>query len=277
MHAEAISYRSATNGRAERAIAQVLDALRKLQNEKGIQWPEALPTALSKIRELAGPSGMSPTQIVYGRDVLQAGLPLPLEQEAEDAVAFHKRMEVVDATVQAHMQKLHQENEKKQSNQRDVTYSVGDKVWILRPKRRHKLDTWWCGPHVLVKQVGGEAWEADVGNKHRVVHVAQMKPWFAPMVGPSLPLHHHMLTEPADEAAQPDEWLVEKIIKHRRKPDGTYEFLTRWQGYSPEDDTWEPAKNFLQKVNIDWLKYCKENKVNFTVMQHLMHLLPNTH
>ena len=273
VHAEAISYRSATNGRAERAIAQVLDALRKLQANKGIQWPEALPTALNKIRTIAGPSGMSPSQIVYGRDVLLDGLPLPLEHEAEDAVAFHNRMKEVDATIQAQMCKLHQDREAHQPKERVMTYKVAQQVWVLRPKRHEKLSTWWCGPHVLKKQVGADTWEVDVGNKLRVVHVAQMKPWYAPVIGPSWPLHHHVLTESADEAAQPDEWEVEKILKHRRKADGSYEFLTRWQGFAPEDDTWEPAKNFLQRVNIDWLAYCKRHRVDFTVMQHMQQRL----
>ena len=121
--------------------------------------------------------------------------------------------------------------------------------------------------------MGADTWEVDVGNKLRVVHVAEMKPWYAPVFGPSWPLHHHVLTESVDEAAQPDEWEVEKILKHRRKADGSYEFLTRWQGFEPEDDTWEPAKNFLQRVSIDWLAYCKRHKVDFTVMQYMQHLL----
>ena len=104
LHAEAISYRSSTNGRAERAIESILDALRKLQRD-GISWPQALPTALGKIRVAPGPSGMSPFQIVYGRDILQQGLPLPVVQEAEDAVNFQERMSKVDSEVQKNFKK----------------------------------------------------------------------------------------------------------------------------------------------------------------------------
>jgi hypothetical protein len=82
-----------------------------------------------------------------------------------------------------------------------------------------------------------------------------------------------MLTDDDPESTRPDEWEVEKVLKHRQKPDGSYEFLTRWKGFKPEDDTWEPAKHFLQRVSIDWLRYCKKNKVDFTVMQHMKHLL----
>ena len=273
MHAQAISYRSATNGRAERAIASVLDALRKIQNDKGTSWPEALPQALSMVRTAAGPTGQSPSQVVFGRDVLQQGLPLPLTQEAEDAKAFHERMQQVDDAVQRQLTKIHADQEEDQNPSRTIAYKEGQHVWVLRPKRMDKLSSWWTGPHVLIKQVGQDTWEVDVGNKHRVVHHAQMKPWYAPVVGLATPLHHHMLTEDSDEKAAPDEWIVEKILSHRKKQDGSVEFLTRWQGYKPEDDTWEPAKHFLQKVNIDWLKYCKQHKIDFTVMQHMQHML----
>ncbi|KXN86810.1 hypothetical protein AN958_09606, partial [Leucoagaricus sp. SymC.cos] len=35
---------------------------------------------------------------------------------------------------------------------------------------------------------------------------------------------------------------VEKIIKHKRTPQGM-KYLIRWKGYSPSDDTWEWADN----------------------------------
>jgi transposase InsO family protein len=114
VHAEAVSYRSATNGRAEGAIASVLDALRKIQNDKHIPWPEALPQALQMVRTAAGPTGLSPSQVVVGRDVLQQGLPLPQEQDAEDATAFHERMRQVDAEVQTLLSRIHTSAEDKQ-------------------------------------------------------------------------------------------------------------------------------------------------------------------
>jgi len=111
LHAEAVSYRSATNYRAERAIASVLGALRKLQNERNIPWPQALPQALTLVRSAPGSTGLSPAQVVFGRDVLQQGLPLPVEKMAEDAEAFHQRMEEVDAAVQQQLTKAHAEQE----------------------------------------------------------------------------------------------------------------------------------------------------------------------
>ncbi|KXN85281.1 Chromodomain Y-like protein 2, partial [Leucoagaricus sp. SymC.cos] len=35
-----------------------------------------------------------------------------------------------------------------------------------------------------------------------------------------------------------EEYEVEKIIKHKRTPQGM-KYLIRWKGYSPSDDTWK--------------------------------------
>jgi hypothetical protein len=194
-------------------------------------------------------------------------------QEAEDAKAFQERMQQVDVTVQSTLSKIHEAHENKQSKGRQVNYQPGQHVWVWRPDRRDKLSSFWTGPHILTRRVGSATWEVDVGNKKRNVRQAQMTPWYPPVEGPATPLHHHMLTEDPEGPAAPDEWIVEKILQHRKKPDGSTVFLTRWQGFKPEDDTWEPAKHFLQKVSIDWLKYCRQHKIDFKVMEHLKHLL----
>uniref|UniRef100_A0A914YQT6 Chromo domain-containing protein n=1 Tax=Panagrolaimus superbus TaxID=310955 RepID=A0A914YQT6_9BILA len=40
-----------------------------------------------------------------------------------------------------------------------------------------------------------------------------------------------------------DEYEVEKIIDYRKLIDGTEEYLIRWEGYAPGDDTWEDKEN----------------------------------
>ncbi|KAI1285653.1 hypothetical protein HDE_11642 [Halotydeus destructor] len=49
--------------------------------------------------------------------------------------------------------------------------------------------------------------------------------------------------------AENGEYVVEKIIKHRRvKQSGTMvtEYLVRWDGYTEADDTWEPFNNLTE-------------------------------
>ena len=77
------------------------------------------------------------------------------------------------------------------------------------------------------------------------VHVSCLKPYKEDTcLGNPVPLFYHRRTV-VDPEAEPDEWLVEKVVKHRVTRSGKFEFLVRWQGYGPEEDTWEPVRNFI--------------------------------
>ena len=147
-------------------------------------------------------------------------------------------------------------------------FDVGTQVLVIKPKEvgGNKISRWWTGPHIITKQAGQSVWEVDVGNKCRQVHEAQMKPHYEPLQGHSWPLHHKMLTDKdVDPDSAHEEWVVDKIIKHRKRPDGQVEFLTRWQGYSAEDDTWELAPQFLPRVNLDFVNYCRKHKLDMPI------------
>lgn len=45
-------------------------------------------------------------------------------------------------------------------------------------------------------------------------------------------------------------YLVEKIIGHRRTPNGTVLYLTRWLGHDEAFDSWQPANSYLDGVPI---------------------------
>ena len=260
-HAAAISYRSSSNGRAERAVESVLVELRKLSAAGKTSWPEALSMALGVIRSTPGPTELSPAQVVFGRDALSPGLPLPDEHLAEDAVQFHKRMQEVDAAVRQKLDAVHAAREAEQSaKHREAKYQPKDLVWVLRPRGEDKMASYWTGPHVVVKRTGADTFDIDVGNKIRRCHAAQLKKHIAALEGPSWPLHYQKLT-PDDAVAEEDQWIVEKILKHRRRQDGTWEFLTRWEGYGAEGDQWEAASAFLPVVNTIWLDYLKKHNI----------------
>ena len=40
-----------------------------------------------------------------------------------------------------------------------------------------------------------------------------------------------------------EEYVVEKILKHRTTKKGETEYFLKWKGFPPEENTWEPAKN----------------------------------
>ena len=52
-------YHHRSNGRAERAGLQLMDRIRKLQVEEGVNWVEALPQVLDRLHDTPGEGGLA--------------------------------------------------------------------------------------------------------------------------------------------------------------------------------------------------------------------------
>ena len=62
------AYHHQSNGRAEVAGQQLMEILRKLQEEEQINWVDALPRTLRMIHDRKGITGLSPYEILFGRE-----------------------------------------------------------------------------------------------------------------------------------------------------------------------------------------------------------------
>ena len=81
------------NGRAEVAGKILKNFMRKIGSEHPEwNWVELLQPALRKIRQAPGESGLSPHQILFGRDPPLPGIPLPSPQTSELASDFFERI-----------------------------------------------------------------------------------------------------------------------------------------------------------------------------------------
>ena len=87
------------------------------------------------------------------------------------------------------------------------------------------------------------------------------------MVGNPTPLHFHKRTIP-DPEGSPDEWNVEKVVKHRISK-GKLEFLTKWEGADPGSETWEPVGNFIHRYSSELVKYCQNKGLVLNLTEHL--------
>lgn len=100
-------------------------------------------------------------------------------------------------------------------------------------------------------------------------HRSFLKPYDEDKVmGRPTPLFFHKRTVP-DTEAQPDEWNVEKILKHKVDPQGQLKFLTKWEGCEPGTETWEPIGNFIHRYSSDFVRYCKQNHLVVDLTKHL--------
>ena len=108
-HVMSQSYHHQANGRAEMAGQQLMEVLRKIDAEEGWDWVTALPRTLDLIHDLKGESGLSPYQILFGRERSMCGLSYVPERECEDAEDFFNRMENIDERVARVLNKKHEE------------------------------------------------------------------------------------------------------------------------------------------------------------------------
>jgi len=190
-HAQAVSYHSRSNGRAERACGQVLDKLRKLHAAGKCKWTEALPRALQLLHHVPGPGGVSPYTTLFGRDQTVGCLPLPEKQMCEDAVEFVKRKCTLDKELEDIMSKIHHEAE--ENDAKIPVYAAGQQVWRLRPRKKgaEKLKRWWIGPCLVEKRLGAATYMVHTSpSTRREVHASQIRPHHADALGHSWPVSH---------------------------------------------------------------------------------------
>jgi hypothetical protein len=111
-HAYSQAHHHPVSGRDEKAGIQIQQQLRKEWSENEKIRVEVLPIALNQIRDAEGPAGLSPDQILYGRDRPYAGIPYDPPTRAEDATSFFQRQRAIDKQV---ADSLNAEHEKKRS------------------------------------------------------------------------------------------------------------------------------------------------------------------
>lgn len=65
------------------------------------------------------------------------------------------------------------------------------------------------------------------------------------------PLTEPSVQEELEDDEEEEEYVVEQILKHKITKKNKVEFFLKWKGFSPEDNTWEPAENLNCPELID--------------------------
>ena len=270
-HAKSVAYLSRSNGRAEVAGRQLFEKLRKIHiTNPRRNWFEEMWPALKAHHDTPTPGGLSPHQILFGRDPLGRGLPLSGDGMAMDAKEFFARQEQTARDIRQQLEKEHAERQKSAPSSTAQKFRVGDPVWVIRPRPMgtHRTKTWFT-PGEVVRRIGEDTYRIKVGHgQFRERHESQLR-----VREPDLRGQHVSLSYAAHEAdsdddyAEQDDYTVEKILAQRPKASapGGLEFKVRWRGYGPSHDTWEPVSSFVPRVNTPFMEYIRKHKTKIHV------------
>ena len=131
-------------------------------------------------------------------------------------------------------------------------FKQGDLVWLESknlkiPYESRKLAPKREGPFEIEKVLGKTVYRLKLPFQwkiHPVFHAALLTPYKeTDEHGPNF------IKPPPDLIDGQEEFEVENILTHRRKGN-KWEFLIRWKGYGPNDNTWEPEENLQNSLEI---------------------------
>jgi transposase InsO family protein len=181
-------YHAQTNGLVERFNGTLKLMLRKLTEEQPKQWDRFVPALLFAYREVVQESlGFSPFELLYGRTV-RGPMQILRELWVNDSQTEEVRTTieyVVDLRNRIEETcKLARENLARASvrqaevfNRRAAprTFEPGDKVLLLLPEERNKLQMRWQGPFEVLEKKGTCDYRISVNGKPRLYHANLLK------------------------------------------------------------------------------------------------------
>lgn len=258
-----------TDGQTER-LNQIIEAwLRSFVCYQQDDWVELLPIAEFAYNNAPHDSiGMSPNQARYGisldtrqgiEDDPQRGEIPTVKQFAEHII--EKRAELEKAWLKAKESQAKWYNK----NHRPIEFKVKDLVLLSSKNIRtvrasKKLDHRFLGPFKIEKRIGKQAYRLALPSKysriHNVFHVSLLEPYY-------------QRTGETPHVIQPDlidgqeSWEVLDILDKRTRK-GTDEYLIRWKGFGPADDSWEPISNLDQCLELVQEFHQRRSKRNKT-------------
>ena len=238
------AYRPQANGRAEVAGQTLINTLRKLQADHEINWVEGLPRALRLRHDLPNPeTGLSPYQLVFGRERPVGGLPYSIPRSNPDAQEFFDGIELIDRWALDILRKELHRVQEYENRKRPLgpEFQVGQWVWFRRPTvvAGPKINTSWNGPYRIISQVGERSWVIHVGpHDDREVHDDQLK---LCLTYSPLENYYPMVYRRGDPHVSSLDFQIKKVVEARRTAEGL-EFFIEWNEEAGGGASWVLAR-----------------------------------
>jgi hypothetical protein len=252
------AYHPQSDGQTERINQDLETFLRMFVNQRQDDWVDWLPIAeFAYNNRVHSATRQTPFMMEYGFHP-RTGADPRRDVKVEAAGQFATRMKEIEDEAKAALEKAADDMARFYDVHRKAApeYQVGDEVWLdgrdLRTTRpTKKLDDKWYGPYKIEQMVNRNAFRLKLPPQlriHPTFHVSKLRR-FVPDTIPS---------RKAPPAPPPPvlrdgevEYEVERI-EDSRIWRGHLQYLVKWKGYPPSDNTWEPqtaVRNAPELVN----------------------------
>ncbi|XP_070177995.1 uncharacterized protein [Littorina saxatilis] len=181
-------YHAQGNGLVERYNGTLKTMLRKLAQEKPKQWDRYIPALLFAYREVPQESlGFSPFELLYGRTVqgpMSVLRNLWTEEQVDEQVRTTSEYVVdlrnrIEETCKLARQNLSAAAQKhaKVFNRKTVRrqFQPGDKVLLLLPQKKNKLQLCWQGPFDVLEKKGESDYRIRIYGREKLYHANLLK------------------------------------------------------------------------------------------------------
>jgi hypothetical protein len=226
-HRTVQAFNPRANGRAERAVAQVIQALRTTTRKlKRANWVEILPMAAYLLNSSPGDAGYSPYEIVHGREPVLLGEQQPLRDPNRDIAAdnFFQRQLKLQERVRSALLRRHAAVERRDRESRPAVtevYAPGDRVWWRwsavesRKGDANKLAPRWHGPCLIRKVVAAEQYTIQYTERGATkdVSVEELKRCHPPFKGEALPLYATSIPKVTALLGKPGPIILSHLLK----------------------------------------------------------------
>ena len=197
-------------------------------------------------------TGYSPFFIEHGREPRLPWHPHVDDEGATESVSdfVNRHLLGLHLAWEANMASLSErERERKEEHDRkyqtNVVFEAGDRVLLLQPGRRSKMELPYVGPFRIL-------WGPDERDRYALrdmegrafneFHVSKLKLWPAD----------------ADEETLEDEhYVVETFVNHRVH-EGVEQWLVKWKGWSQKHNSWEPLEHLNMAAREEAKQYANE-------------------
>jgi hypothetical protein len=256
-HLVIVPYHPQANGIIERRNAEVMKHLRILvyNRDIGYSWSNILPL-VQRILNFTkdGSINVPPAHIIFGEMIASDLSIITTAVDGTIVVSDYlrdlqaKQLTLIQAT-QSYLNESASKRDAKVDISDKVLFDVGDYVLLSYPSRPpSKLSGLNRGPLVVHRKLRNDIYEVMdlITSKVYQVHISRMRGLRLP---PDVDNSELLRIAGLDH----QEFVVESIIDHRGnlRKKSSLEFLVRWKGFEPSDDSWEPYANIKDVSALD--------------------------